>query len=127
MTHLVLKPRHTLIGKGLLPMILEFKSSTADIGVADLARLKKDHALENYSLDELATEFKKLTGELEELKDVMILSGKDLNLDNAQQLMHKAILFANLIGGPKGSALTTAVVVNTDSGNLKVLLLNFSY
>ena len=125
MTHLVLKPRHTLIGKGLLPMILEFKSFSADIGVADLARLKKDHALENYSLDELATEFKKLTGE--ELKDVMTLSGKDLNLDNAQQLMHKAILFANLIGGSKGSTLTTAVVVNTDSGNLKVLLLNFSY
>ena len=102
MAHLILKPRHTLIGKGLLPMILKFKSTEeTDIDVDNFARLKKDHPLVNYSLDELATEFLKLTGE--ELKDVMLLTGMQLNLENSRKLMHQTIIFANLIGAPKAS------------------------
>ena len=108
--HLILKPRHTLVGKGLLPMVLEFKSAESNVAVTDLARLKKDHHLNNYSLEELAMEFRKLTGEA--LKDVLSLAAKDINLENAQQLVHQSILFANLIGGPKGSALAVP-----DQGN----------
>ncbi|XP_071150189.1 uncharacterized protein [Mytilus edulis] len=103
--HLILKPRHTLVGKGLLPMILVFKSADDDVPVENLARLKKDHPLNNYSLDDLSIEFKRLTAE--SFKDVITLAGKGLNLKNGLQLMHKAILFPNLIGGPKGSSITT--------------------
>lgn len=100
--HLILKPRHTLVGKGLLPMILDFKSTDDDVLVENMARLKQDHPLNNYSLDELSIEFKKLTAE--SFKDVLMLAGKDVNLENGLQLMHQAILYANLIGGPKGSS-----------------------
>ncbi|CAG2199447.1 unnamed protein product [Mytilus edulis] len=34
-----------------------------------------------------------------------MLAGKDVNLENGLQLMHQAILYANLIGGPKVFAL----------------------
>ena len=100
--HLILKPRHTLVGKGLLPMILDFKSTDDDVLVENMARLKQDHPLNNYSLDELSIEFKKLTAE--SFKDVLMQAGKDVNLENGLQLMHQAILYANLIGGPKGSS-----------------------
>jgi len=48
----------------------------------------------------------------EALKDVLSLAAKDINLENAQQLVNQSILFANLIGGPKGSTL-----VAPDQGN----------
>lgn len=103
MSHLVLKPKHTLIGKSLLPMILKFKSAD-DIDPENLARLKSTYPLTKYSVDELAAEFVKITGD--ELKNVMLLAGKDLDLDNSRLLLHQTILFANLIGAPKGSSLT---------------------
>ncbi|VDI00400.1 Hypothetical predicted protein [Mytilus galloprovincialis] len=100
MSHLVLI---TLIGKSLLPMILKFKSAD-DIDPENLARLKSTYPLTKYSVDELAAEFVKITGD--ELKNVMLLAGKDLDLDNSRLLLHQTILFANLIGAPKGSSLT---------------------
>ena len=65
--HLLLKPRHTLVGKGLLPMIIGYKNLSNDIPVTDLGRLKKDHPLNNYSLDEIATEFNKITGKVSKM------------------------------------------------------------
>ena len=57
----VLKQKHSLQGKSLLSLILEVK---ADQGETDtLARLRKNHPLERYSLEELKSEFNKLTGE----------------------------------------------------------------
>ncbi|VDI53922.1 Hypothetical predicted protein [Mytilus galloprovincialis] len=76
-----------------------------------MARLKQDHPLNNYSLDELSIEFKKLTAE--SFKDVLMLAGKDVNLENGLQLMHQAILYANLIGGPKGASTSAASAAST--------------
>ncbi|CAG2255726.1 unnamed protein product [Mytilus edulis] len=84
-------------------MILKFKSAD-DIDPENLARLKSTYPLTKYSVDELAAEFVKITGD--ELKNVMLLAGKDLDLDNSRLLLHQTILFANLIGAPKGSSLT---------------------
>ncbi len=39
------------------------------------------------------------------MKDVLQLAGKDVNLDNALQLMHQTVLYANLVGSPKGTPL----------------------
>jgi len=73
---IVLKTRHSLIGKSLLPMLLELKNNTEPPDV--FARLKKEHPIENYSVDELEAEFKKLIGESG--KDVLMLAGKAFDL-----------------------------------------------
>ena len=57
----VLKQKHSLLGKSLLSLILEVKADQSETDT--LARLKKDHPLERYSLEELKSEFNKLTRE----------------------------------------------------------------
>ncbi|VDI69358.1 Hypothetical predicted protein [Mytilus galloprovincialis] len=85
MSHLVLKPKHTLIGKSLLPMILKFKSAD-DIDPENLARLKSTYPLTKYSVDELAAEFVKITGD--ELKNVMLLAEMEKHLDGMRNQQH---------------------------------------
>ena len=58
-----LKPRHSLIGKSLIPVVAKVKAVDMGEDVV-LARLKKEYALEDYSLSELRSEFEKLTGSL---------------------------------------------------------------
>jgi hypothetical protein len=85
-----LKEKHSLMGKSILPILMELKVAPmpAQLG---LARLKKDHPLEHYKLEELQLEFKKLTGE--ELNNVLTLAGKATgSVDNAIHAMHLAIL-----------------------------------
>lgn len=56
-----LKPKHSLIGRSLIPVIAKVKvTDSSEIGT--LARLKREYPLEDYSLAELRTEFEKLTG-----------------------------------------------------------------
>lgn len=62
----------------------------------------RDRPHTNYLLDELATEFKKITGK--SMEDVMNSAEKEYNLENAQQLLHQTKLYANEIGGQTGSA-----------------------
>lgn len=50
---LVLKPKHSLLGKSLLPVIMELKSNQPGMQIDTFARLKKDHPLEKYSLEGL--------------------------------------------------------------------------
>uniref|UniRef100_A0A8W8MT24 Uncharacterized protein n=1 Tax=Magallana gigas TaxID=29159 RepID=A0A8W8MT24_MAGGI len=52
----VLKPKHSLVGKSLVPVILKFKAQVERIEECDLNRLKKGHALTRYNLDELRTD-----------------------------------------------------------------------
>lgn len=44
----VLKPKHSLVGKSLVPVILKFKAQVERIEECDLNRLKKGHALTRY-------------------------------------------------------------------------------
>jgi len=64
----------------------------------------KRNTLSKISVDELEAEFKKLTGESG--KDVLMLAGKAFDLIELRLLMHSAIVYANSIGAPKGSALS---------------------
>ncbi|XP_063408917.1 uncharacterized protein LOC134692398 [Mytilus trossulus] len=112
----ILKSEHSLIGKNLQPMILDYKSSvTHDLSVPHLYRLKENCPLTNYSLGELATEFTKLTKEI--MQEVMFSAEKEFNLENAQQLLHQTIVYANEIGGPTESALPTETTHWVSSSN----------
>ena len=101
-TPTVLKPRHSLAGKSLVPVILRLKSLEGE-DVMELARLKRGYPLEDYSLVELRMEFERLTGE--SVKDVLGLAGKDDNLDTVRVLMHFSIEHANNVGAPRGQLL----------------------
>ena len=101
-TSIVLKPRHSLAGKSLVPVILRLKSWEGE-DVMELARLKRGYPLEDYSLVELRMEFERLTGE--SVKDVFGLAGKDDNLDTVRVLMHFSIEHANNVGAPRGQLL----------------------
>ncbi|XP_061193478.1 uncharacterized protein LOC133201701 [Saccostrea echinata] len=72
----------------------------------ELARLKKEHPLTRYSLEELENEFKSLTGE--EAKEVLSLVGKQRNTDNIRLLVHVSICMTNDVGAPKSTSTPIA-------------------
>jgi hypothetical protein len=123
MSHPILKTKHSLIGKNLLPVVLKTKAQEDEIPL--LARLIKEHPLENYSLEELLTEFKRLTGTSAE--EVMGLAGKDVKTrEHVRIAMHHAIVQANLMGAPKVQTFTAAGThqpatpkTSTTSGNVE--------
>jgi len=59
----ILKVRHSLIGKSLIPVINQVKALEEGLPLPELARLKKGHPIENYNLNELHQEFERLTGD----------------------------------------------------------------
>lgn len=59
----VLKLRHSLIGKSIIPVILRVKGFEDELQGERMARLKKDHCLTQYSMEELGIQFAGLTGE----------------------------------------------------------------
>jgi len=68
-----------------------------------LARLKREHPLERYNVEELRTEFFKLTGET--AQGILRVLGMDDTVEAMQRLMHFTILNANVQGAPKGQPL----------------------
>uniref|UniRef100_A0A8W8L9T9 Tyr recombinase domain-containing protein n=1 Tax=Magallana gigas TaxID=29159 RepID=A0A8W8L9T9_MAGGI len=101
---LVLKPKHSLFGKSLLPVIMELKSNQPGMQIDTFARLKKDHPLEKYSLEELKVEFNRLTGET--IQSLLIILSQEESVDLVRKIMHFSILHANNVGAPKGQVLT---------------------
>lgn len=96
----ILKNKHTLVGKNIIPVMLALR---ADSDVGEFNRLKKEHPLEAYSIQELTAEFEKLTGE--SVRNILVLAGKDETLENMRLLLHYAIGHANTVGAPKGQNL----------------------
>ncbi|KAJ8320169.1 hypothetical protein KUTeg_001756 [Tegillarca granosa] len=96
----VLKPKHSLIGKNLLSLILEAQGSDE---LSELARLKENQPLECYTFDELASEFHKLTGET--ARSVLRAVGKGDSEDAMRRLMHYTLVAANTYGLPMGQVL----------------------
>lgn len=89
-----------IIGKSLLPVIMELKSNQPGMQIDTFARLKKDHPLEKYSLEELKVEFKRLTGET--IQSLLIILSLEESGDLVRKIMHFSILHANNVGAPKG-------------------------
>ncbi|XP_061191609.1 uncharacterized protein LOC133199787 [Saccostrea echinata] len=105
---IVLKQKHSLLGKNLLPLALRLK----DVEIQDereLARLKKEHPLSRYSLGELENEFKSLTGE--EAKVVLSLVRKQREIDNIRLLVHVAICMANDAGVPTSTPIARSSIL----------------
>lgn len=73
---IILKQKHSLLGKNLLPLALRLK----DVDEREFARLKKEHPLTRYSVEELENEFKNLTGE--KAKEILSLVGKHRDFNN---------------------------------------------
>jgi hypothetical protein len=97
--HAILKPKHSLIGKNLLPIVLRLKAQGEEPAL--LARLKREHPLENYTLEELLTEFGRLCGE--KADDTMSVAGCDIHhIEHVRLAVHYAILHANVAGAPRG-------------------------
>jgi hypothetical protein len=87
---IVLKPKRSLHGKSLLPIIMRLKDVDVNsLDEGELARLKKGHPLENYTLEELEQEFTALSGE--QHGDVVLLDGKERTKETAMALMNLAI------------------------------------
>ncbi|XP_062580551.1 uncharacterized protein LOC134242478 [Saccostrea cucullata] len=111
----VLKPRHSLIGKSLVPVVLKLKASDGNSEDLTLARLKRGYPLEDYSLAELRTEFEKLTGE--SVKDILMLAGKEDNIETVRILMSYTIEHANTVGAPRGQVLEATATASTSRDN----------
>lgn len=85
-------------------MIMELKSNQPGMQIDTFARLKKDHPLEKYSLEELKVEFNRLTGET--IQSLLIILSQEESVDLVRKIMHFSILHANNVGAPKGQVLT---------------------
>ncbi|KAJ8309742.1 hypothetical protein KUTeg_011607 [Tegillarca granosa] len=112
----ILKHKHSLIGKSLIPVVLKLKSFDGE--ALEFSRLKKDNPLEAYTQAELGSEFQKLTGE--SVKDVLLLAGLEDNLDNVKILMHFSIAHANVAGAHKGQTLEPQVTATPNSSVLQL-------
>lgn len=117
----VLKQKHSLQGKSLLSLILEVKADQSERDT--LARLKKDHPLERYSLEELKSEFNKLTGET--IQSLVMIIGQEEILDLVRRIMNFSILHANNVGAPKGQPLTETSSSTSCSNSKLCFLVTF--
>ncbi|XP_064633618.1 uncharacterized protein LOC135491575 [Lineus longissimus] len=93
-----LKKKHSLVGKNLLPLFARFNVSDDP---KEFARFSKEERLEDLDTQELAADFKRLTGE--NLVEVLAALGKSDGA--ARMLAHHAIIFANEIGQPAGQSM----------------------
>ncbi len=97
----VLKYRHDLLGRKILPLITRLQGMVAP--PPDWAQLKKGTPLADYTEAQLATEFVGLTGYV--LEELLRSCAKDMSKDNAMLAVHCAIELANEIGQPRGQQL----------------------
>lgn len=105
---IILKQKHSFLGKNLLPLTFGLK----DVEIQDereFARLKKEHPLTGYSVEELETEFKNLTGE--EAKEILSLVGKHKDINNVRLLVHVAICMANDVGAPRSTPIDRSSIL----------------
>ena len=98
----VLKTRHSLVGKSVLPLIAKVKKSKAL--PQPVAQLKKGQMLSEVPIEQQVLELEKLTGhavkELFELADKSVEEGADVAL-----FLHMAIVMANEVGQPSTQVL----------------------
>ena len=73
----------------------------------ELARLKEEHSLDKYSLEELEAEFHLLCGE--RAVDMCTLAAKHGDKESVMVLMNLAIHLANEIGAPTPSSIPSVL------------------
>nr|XP_034312025.1 uncharacterized protein LOC117684362 isoform X3 [Crassostrea gigas] len=100
----VLKRKHSLKGKQLLPVIRKLRDIQDAHGIKQLARTSSARRTENMSNEDVLKAVEDLTGE--NGIELLELAGKDSNdEDFAKLLLHVCILHANEKGQPEGQDL----------------------
>lgn len=100
----VLKRKHSLKGKQLLPVIRKLRDIQDAHGIKQLARTSSARRTENMSNEDVLKAVEDLTGE--NGIELLELAGKDPNdEDFAKLLLHVCILHANEKGQPEGQDL----------------------
>ena len=89
-----------------MPVAVRMKSNEGE--PRNFARLKKDHPLEKYTLEELLDEYEGLTGE--DIGDIILLAGVDRSIESVRMILHFAILHANIVGAPRGQPLRSGAI-----------------
>ncbi|KAJ8302605.1 hypothetical protein KUTeg_019001, partial [Tegillarca granosa] len=92
----VLKAKHSLLGKDMLPVILNMTDQTLD--VENFARLKKEHSLERVLHSK-----------------IFQVLGINENLDQMRRLVHFSIIHANLAGAPVRQTLVEPIASTSSS------------
>ncbi|XP_062602975.1 uncharacterized protein LOC134264730 [Saccostrea cucullata] len=98
----ILKRRHTLVGKNILPVVKKVKNYAGQR--LNFAKLKSTMPIEELSEGELAQKFKDLTSE--KACDILEMAAKEISAENLRVLLHFTILHANETGAPDGQQLT---------------------
>ena len=99
----ILKRRHSLLGKNMLPLVRKLRDFNGDRPIATFARLRSTLATESIPGSELAKHFRDLTGENE--KEILEMAGREVTDENLMILLHLSIIYANDIGAPDGQEL----------------------
>ncbi|XP_064649562.1 uncharacterized protein LOC135501392 isoform X2 [Lineus longissimus] len=97
----VLKRRHTLRGRDLLPLLANFKA--ADAAPREFARMVVNQDISTLPIADVKRHFTDLTGTSPD--SIMDLADRESNLDNNRLLLHRAIIYANEVGHPRGQEL----------------------
>lgn len=98
----VLKRRHSLAGKNILPVKRKVRGFRGD-RVQNIARVRNNLNTEELLMAELSTLFGELTGENE--REVLAMAGREHTEGNLRILLHCSILQANETGEPNGQGL----------------------
>lgn len=99
----VLRKRHSLVGKDLIPLAKKFKN-VAD-APSQYARLKMNLTLESMEESELQRKYREITGGSE--KDMFELADRSYDEENFRRLLHLTICYANEVGHPVGQELVS--------------------
>ncbi|XP_061181440.1 uncharacterized protein LOC133189995 [Saccostrea echinata] len=112
MPPVVLKRRHSLKGKNIIPIVRKMKTTGR---VTSFARMKSNICMEDMPRGELISAFRELTGEDE--KEILEMAQKEATEANLRHLLHYAIIQANEVGQPAAQTLQrleTEDTVNED-------------
>lgn len=106
MPPVILKRRHTLKGKNLIPLVRKMKSATGG-RIQTLARVKSTLSIEEMTRSEVISAFREITGEDE--KEILELAQREVTDANLRHLLHFAIVHANEVGQPAAQNLQPLV------------------
>lgn len=99
----VLKKKHSLRDKNLLPLVKKLRSGKPD-SPSQLARMTKDSITENLDFEEVNNHVESLTGE--SVGEILMMAGRDdHSADEARWALHCVILYCNEFGQPNGQPL----------------------
>lgn len=102
----VLKRRHSLRDKNILPVIKRIRSGQPS-GLKELARVNKDKKTETFTLDVVNEHVLEITGE--QVGELLMLAGREETVEEARWALHCVVLYANEFGQPNGQDLNDQV------------------